>query len=184
MIRNIFLTGEKQVGKSTLLDGLIGRRGIVHSGFRTMPLIIQGVRKGNYLHGFVELPPFVNDSVVSIRSGAHSSVPVPQVFEDLGCAILRASLVGQAPAILLDELGASELTCSAFSQLVLDCLEGQRPVVGVLQKKTSPLLEAIKTRPDTLVLTVTVENREALVKVLDDAWEEAIGGAAKPGVNR
>lgn len=88
MANNLFLTGEKQVGKSTLLDALIRETGLRHTGFRTMPLRIDGVLKGHYFHGFVPLPPFVNDSVTTIRVAQQGVIGVEEVFETLGVRVL------------------------------------------------------------------------------------------------
>ena len=163
MAKNLFLTGEKQVGKSTLLDALIRETGLRHTGFRTMPLRIDGVLKGHYFHGFVPLPPFVNDSVTTIRVAQQGVIGVEEVFETLGVRVLTDSLAAAEPFILMDELGRQELKAKEFSRLVEACLDSPKRVIGVLQKKESPLLDRIKNREDTLVLTVTTENRDSLL---------------------
>ena len=43
--RHLFLTGEKQVGKSTLLRELIRREDLSCGGFETRPLTADGVRR-------------------------------------------------------------------------------------------------------------------------------------------
>ena len=45
---------------------------------------------------------------------------------------------------------------------MLACLDGCRPVLGVLQKGDYPLSAAIRARGDVLLLTVTPENRDML----------------------
>ena len=74
--RHLFLTGEKQVGKSTLLRELIRREGLSCGGFETRPLMADGVRRGFLLHSLLPMPPYENDCVISVRLGERRSVPV------------------------------------------------------------------------------------------------------------
>ena len=72
--RHLFLTGEKQVGKSTLLRELIRREGLSCGGFETRPLTADGVRRGFLLHSLLPMPPYENDCVISVRLGERRSV--------------------------------------------------------------------------------------------------------------
>lgn len=161
--KHIFLTGEKQVGKSTLLNKLIDRCGIVHSGFRTQPLMMNGERKGFMLHGYVPLPVWEQDAVISVRLAQRMTVPVPEAFRANGVSILSASRESNAPFILMDELGRLESGVPEFCQAVLDTLDGDKRVIGVLQQCDAPLVSAVAARSDVLVVTVTPDNRDALV---------------------
>ena len=67
--RHLFLTGARQVGKSTLLRALIARESLACAGFETKPLCVDGERRGFIMHGLVPMPPFVNDCVISVRLG-------------------------------------------------------------------------------------------------------------------
>ena len=71
--------------------------------------------------------------------------------------------------IMMDELGIFEKDASAFRQAVVDCLNSDCHVLGVLQKADDPYLDAILNRSDVLVFTVTKENRDALVQPLLEA---------------
>ena len=134
--RHLFLTGEKQVGKSTLLRELIRREGLSCSGFETRPLMADGVRRGFLLHSLLPMPPYENDCVISVRLGERRSVPVLPAFEENGVAMLRRSL------------------------------DSGRRVLGVLQCCDAPLVRQIAAREDVLLLTVTPENREQLPPLL------------------
>ena len=71
--------------------------------------------------------------------------------------------------IMMDELGIFERDASAFRQAVVECLDRECHVLGVLQKADDPFLEEILNRPDVLVFTVTLENRDELVQPVLDA---------------
>lgn len=164
--KHLFLTGEKQVGKSTLLRRLIEERALDCSGFETRAFFLNGERRGFTLHGRVDMPPYENDCVVCVRIAEKKSVPVPEVFASSGTAILKKSLEADAPYILMDELGRLESSIPAFTQQVISALDGNKRVLGVLQKCDSALIEQIKAREDVTVLVVTPENREELLDIL------------------
>lgn len=164
--KHLFLTGSKQVGKSTLLRRLIEAKALNCAGFETRAFMIDGERRGFTLHGRVDMPPFENDCIVCARIGERMSVPVNETFDQNGVSILQRSIASDAPYILMDELGKLERGAEAFCAQVIACLDGEKRVLGVLQKCDSPLIEAIKTRGDVSVITVTAENRDLLFDML------------------
>lgn len=167
--RHLFLTGERQVGKTTLLRGLIAREGLNCAGFETRPFCVEGQRRGFVMHGLVPMPPFENDCVISVRLGERRSVPVLPAFEENGVEILRRSLEGDADFLLMDELGRLERDAQRFGAQVMACLDSEKRVLGVLQRCDAPLIQSIAAREDVLLLTVTEENRDALLEKLV-AW--------------
>lgn len=169
--KHLFLTGEKQVGKSTLLSKLIEARQLNCAGFETRAFYLNEERRGFTLHGRVEMPPYENDCICCARVGERRSVPVLSVFEENGVQILSKSLSSPAPFILMDELGRLERQADSFIRQIYACLDSDKRVLGVLQKCSSEHVEAISRRDDVTVLTVTPENREALLGQLIAAFE-------------
>lgn len=165
-IRHLFLTGERQVGKSTLLRRMIQAHDLRCSGFETRALMLDGERRGFTLHARVPMEPFQNDCVVCVRMAERKSVPVLPVFEENGVALLRASMAAPEPFILMDELGRLEREAHGFCAQALACLDSGKRVIGVLQQCDAPLIQAIRARSDVQILTVTRENRDALAERL------------------
>ena len=161
--RHIFLTGARQVGKSTILRGLIKRRGLDCAGFETRPFYIGDERRGFTLHGRVDMPPYENDCIVCVRVGERRSVPVLPVFEENGVDILKRSLESESPWLLMDELGRLERDAARFCAQVLACLDSDKRVLGVLQACDAPLVCAVRAREDVSVIEVTPENREEVL---------------------
>lgn len=169
--KHLFLTGDKQVGKSTLLRKLIEAKRLDCSGFETKAFYQDDERKGFTLHGRVDMPPYENDCICCARIGEKKSVPVLPVFDENGVRILQASLASSSPYLLMDELGRLERQAVAFIAQLYACLDSDKRVLGVLQKCSSAHVEAISRRDDVTVLTVTPENREALLGQLIAAFE-------------
>lgn len=169
--KHLFLTGDKQVGKSTLLRKLINAKALDCSGFETRAFYLNDQRRGFTLHGRVEMPQYENDCICCARIEEKRSVPVLPVFEENGVKILKESLSSSAPFILMDELGRLERQAECFISEVFTCLDSAKRVLGVLQKCSSEHVETIAKRDDVTVLTVTEENRETLFKMLTDSFE-------------
>lgn len=164
--RHLFLTGDKQVGKSTLLRRLIEVRQLDCAGFETQAFFLNGERRGFTLHGRVDMPPYRNDCICCARIEEKRAVPVLPVFEENGVLILKRSLASPAPFLLMDELGRLEREASGFIGQVEACLDADKRVLGVLQKCNSAHVARIAQRKDVTVLTVTPENRDKLLEML------------------
>lgn len=167
--RHIFLTGEKRVGKSTLWKKVLAQAGIVPQGFQTLPYEVEGRFAGYRLHCLGTLPEgFHNDIPISVHMKPGTHIPIPESFELFGTAILTEA-AASGGILLMDELGRLERNALCFQQAVLRCLDADCSVLGVLQKTESAFLNHIQTRPDVLVISVTAENRDSLVRPLLEA---------------
>ena len=150
---HLFFTGRKGVGKSTLVRTAIeGKRA---GGFFTRR--VEGVLERPSVHllraGTVDVPSAEN--LLFCCGGADM-----QQFDKLGCGAL-ADAAG-CEVLVMDELGPHEEQAAAFRQAVLRALEGDVPVVGVLQQAESAFLRQVASHPNVRVVTVTEENRDAL----------------------
>lgn len=163
---HLFLTGPKQIGKSTALRRLLEGRDISVGGFRTVRIRLTD---GASIH---MVPPqeteFTDENrIFSRRRGVlHIN---PEDFDRIGCGLLSDSQ--HHDLVLMDELGPAEADSAKFRQAVLDTLDGHVPVYGILQVADSPFLDAIARRPDVQVVTVTEENRDELpLELLKSGW--------------
>lgn len=158
--KHIFLTGDKQVGKSTAIQKVLESLDMKVEGFRTLPYEIEGCIKGFYLHSINPMEEYENNSPICIRVGLQKNKSIPETYENLGVKILKE--VKGDGVILLDEIGKLENKAFLFQQEVFNCLDKHKQVIGVLQKTQSVLVEAISKREDVVVLTVTKENRDEI----------------------
>lgn len=165
--RHLFITGEKGVGKSTVLKKLLEGRDAAVGGFRTVRVRVSG---GGDIH---MLPPDTaavctpENRIFTRRNGVLSIDP--ERFAGLGCALLESR--GPWDLLLMDELGPAESQAPEFQAAVLRQLDGTVPIYGVLQVADSAFLEQVKSHPQVQVETVTAENRDALPKkLLEAGW--------------
>lgn len=151
---------------------MLERSGICPSGFQTLEYLVNGAFRGYRLHGLGRTPEDLgNDVPVSVFLRRKLHLPVTESFEIFGTALLELARE-DGGFILMDELGIFERAAVAFRQEVVDCLNSDCHVLGVLQKADDPFLEEILNRLDVLVFTVTEENRNHLVQSVLDALEQ------------
>ena len=148
---HLFLTGEKGVGKSTLIDYLLAGR--TPCGFRTCR--VEGVlsRPSVHLLTVPDATPAADNLL--FYCGAYS----PERFDTLGVAALENR---SGDVLLMDELGPAEAGAEKFTAAVLAALDGELPVLGVLQQADTPLLRPVARHPRVRLVTVTPQNRNVL----------------------
>ena len=165
--KHLFLTGRKQVGKSTVLGRLLEGRDEVLGGFRTKRVRTEGGADVYMLPPTGEVG-FLPENLLFRRRAGKLELD-PAAFDRLGSAMLEKSR--DAGLLLMDELGPTELEAHGFQQAVRTALDSGPPVYGVLQQADSPFLAQIAAREDVCVITVTEENREDLPRLLlEQGW--------------
>ena len=164
---HIFLTGDVQVGKSTIINKTLAALKIERpGGFRSVsvPDLPDGAMSV-YLLAAAEKAPAMGDfNRVGIRKGCGRGIEkFSQAFETAGVQALKNA--EQSRLILMDEVGRMESGAVQFSARMEALLDGSVPILGVVQKiADTPLTNAIRTHPNVRVLTVTKENREQMAQ--------------------
>lgn len=161
-MKNIFLTGEIQVGKSTAINRALAAAGPKVEGFRTLggPWDEDG---GSYVHMVpADGTESCNDQNRVFYRKLSGGNPCFQVFTDVfetrGPALLKSSPACEL--LLMDEIGIREAECSRFHDAILQALEGEIPVLGVVQIRPGGFLDEIRNHPSVELITVNTENRE------------------------
>lgn len=161
MTRHVFLTGEKQIGKSTLLKKVLDSFEGQIGGFftlRTCEFLKNSFSVHLLTAAVPEKPDETNLLFVCGSCPSYASNETPRRFDRLGCDALSDFL--QKDLILMDELGPHEAEAGRFRQMVLKVLDGPVPVLGVLQDAPSAFLQEIARRPNVTVIRITKENRD------------------------
>ena len=161
----ILICGPRGVGKSTLIrrltalypgpvSGFVTKRETVADGEGLFPI---------YIHPAAcpEARRQYGPENLIGRCDSRRSVRCTPVFDDWGPRLL------EGPGLLLmDELGPAESGAKKFCEAVLAALDGDLPVLGVLQKADTEFLRAVAGHPRVRLVTVTVENRDELRRTM------------------
>ncbi len=159
---NLFLTGEIQVGKSTLLKKLIQKSGLRPGGLETGfgPWRAEESRR---LFLYPYGAPDYSEDAVCARMGPEGKTVCPAVFDRRGAALIRAAAADpETDVVVLDELGFLEKDAMEFRAAVLEALRSPKPVWGVLRLGGGCWGDVDLGR----IVTVTVENRDELIREL------------------
>ena len=157
---NIFLTGQTQVGKSTIINRFLkSHNGLNIGGFKTISNFKKdiGVYGGVYiLPASMDEPDYTENSLVGNRVLKPKSFP--EVFDVKGVEILQSNT--NKDLILMDEIGFMETEALKFSEALLNILDSNIPVIGVVKPMDKGLPLEVKNHPKTILLEITEENRE------------------------
>ena len=164
---HIFLTGNRRVGKSFLLQRVLSEIDVPLSGFTTSwgeeeegttPLIlsnVSGTKKAVAAYRYTDDRP---------------RKVFEDVFETLGVECLR-ELEG---LVIMDELGRFEASTEVFRTRVFEVLESDLPVFGVVRDMELPFLDAVRNHPKTEVIRITEENREEMYHTVLEKIQEIL----------
>ena len=160
--KHIFLTGNVQVGKSTVIDKVLDGLNVTVGGFRSG----SGQERhenGRWLYLWDAGRAPVCDEVHRVAYiTPEERQSFPEQFDRLGCDALRHAKTSGVDLILMDECGFLERNAAKFQAEVLDTLDGDIPVFGVVRLRSSGWTDAIRNHPKVTLITVTEENRDEL----------------------
>lgn len=167
--KHIFLTGKVQVGKSTIIRRLLSSEvcaGKTLGGFRTVNL-------GRYVYimgADQTISQCSEKNICGYRYMDRCNVDsYPEVFDGLGCSLLENT--DRADIIVMDELGFLESKARLFQRRILEILDGDTPVIGVIKPKRSEFLDRVREHPQVTVLEITPENRRERLKSICSSAE-------------
>ncbi|WP_137743878.1 nucleoside-triphosphatase [Robertmurraya siralis] len=159
---NILLTGNKQVGKSTIINKIIEDYPGGVCGFKTV--MKQTPRRQFFISEFQKSAAIIANSVERTRS--YPLPPISSTFDNEGATILKRCFIQSPELIIMDELGLFENRAFYFQKLVHKGLNSDIPILGVLKDKPSRFLNSIRDREDVEIIRVSEENRNQLVKIV------------------
>lgn len=157
-MNNIFITGERGIGKSTLLNKVIKNVDCSIGGF-IQEKIFNNKRtvfnvnslynlKDSYTIGIYDKEKEVLDSDM-------------RVFNTISEEILLKSL-DNSELIILDELGFMEEKAPLFKDTVFKILNSDTTVLGVLKECDTNFIKQIKMRKDVQVIRINENNRDSI----------------------
>lgn len=156
MIRHIFLTGAKQIGKSTLIRKALEKYSGKLGGFLTVRTkkLLKDRYSVHMLHPNGDVEPD-ESNLLFVCSKADGRIS--ERFDRLGCNALMKCY--DSDLIIMDELGPHEADASMFRSSVLKQLDKNIPIIGVLQAPASKFWNEVIEHPHTRVIEVSEKNR-------------------------
>lgn len=172
--KNIFLTGDKGCGKSTLVEKYAANSRINCVGFKMKWNYRQGNKTSLIILPFSRYSDYIPDNkkypesfyIAGIWEKSRA-IPVLEGFENAGVKILEESLKyslndTDKSLIVMDELGVLEKNAIGFINMVQKILDSNVRVLGVLKKKSSAFSEILNSRNDTFIIDLDITDRNTI----------------------
>lgn len=167
VIINIFLTGKKRVGKSTILEDILKELKYSFGGYVTERKV-ENDKRIFTIKSLYDGNSRFNIAKVNINN--YEKKVFIEVFEKNLINILDNSMKYR-DIIVLDELGSVENDINIFTSKVYELLDSKKPVVGVIKEYDCEFLNNIRNRKDVKLIEVTENNRDMIkdeiLKLLD-----------------
>ncbi len=150
---HVFLTGDKGCGKSWAVRQTAELLGRPCFGFVTRFDGLDRHASSLYL-----LPASTAEQTDRMHLAAFwqdgKLQPILECFDIFGTALLAEARTHPEGLILMDECGRLEKEAYVFQKEILQCLDGDIPVLGVL-RKDQPWHDFIKSHPRVRVITIS-----------------------------
>ncbi len=166
-----FLTGDLQVGKSTIIARFLEQTGLRVGGFKTVAQPWSETGSDIFLIPADGTGVFADENRIISRKRSESGCQMqvyPLVFDAKGASLLNKT--SPCDLMIMDELGFTENDALAFQRAVFACLDGIRPVLGVVRSKQTPFLDRVRAHPKVRVIEVTTGNRQDVLRQLLQEW--------------
>ena len=165
-----FVTGQPGIGKTTIILKTVDD--LKNMGFKVGGMLSREVREKGTRVGF-EIVDFGTEKRGWL---AHVNQPEgPQVskyrvnlrdLDNIGAGCIR-NAVTDAQIVVVDEIGPMELHSSAFKEAVVQAVNSDKPLLGVIhQRARDPLIEQLRKRDDAEIVEATYGNRTNLHNLL------------------
>lgn len=171
--KHILICGRPHVGKTTLIHKLLADYTGRISGYTTKLGMKENHWKYFYLYP-ADATEYIPSEANCIGWGngkeRHTN---REIFEGLGIPYLKENV---GDLILMDEIGFMETGAPDFCQAILDCLDGDTPVLAAVKDKPGvEFLDAVRNHPNAQIYWITKENRDELYEEVKAAFAEMMG---------
>lgn len=156
----IFLEGNKGVGKSTIIEKILSDFDGDFGGFVTKKMKTSLDEYGGIFIfdvNYKNLKP-TQENRVGICGLEMIIKKFSETFDKMGVEFL--SFKSKPDLVVMDELGVLEKNAVEFKKRVIEVINQDIDIIGVIKKKEDGFLKSIRQREDILIFEVTLENRD------------------------
>ncbi len=159
--QNLLLTGRPGIGKTTLIRAIVEKLGPSKAG----GFWSKEIREGGCRVGF-SIETLSGQTGVLAHCGLNSGPRLGRYFvniKDINEIVVPALVNARQSdkLIIIDEIAKMELFSKEFAREVWRCLDSQR-VVATIQQRRDEFLDEVRARKDVRLLELTVSNRNEM----------------------
>jgi len=157
MIKNILLTGRPRTGKTTILKEII--KDLDCGGFYTEEIIQNNRRTG------FKIKTLDGKEGILAKEGLKGRYRLGRyrinlrALEEIGIRAMEEALKNK-DIIVIDEMGKMEFFSKKFKDFVLNALDSNKRVIGVIHRE---FLDIVNLREDTKIFKVSLNNHQEII---------------------
>ena len=178
VIKNIVITGNPGVGKTTLIRDIISKLSVSAGGFYTAEVRDERGKRWGFkiidLDGREEVLASVE--LISQRRVSKYGVDVGAV-DRIGVTAIQDAMRRDG-IIVIDEIGRMELTSKRFRNVALKALDSRKLVLGTIAMKDTNFAKRLKERQDTRVVKLTRANFSEVATHIERLLRQLLVGKA------
>lgn len=157
-IKNILITGNPGVGKTTLIKNIISKLNISAGGFYTSEIRNSEGKRWGFKIISLDGKEDIMASVQIISRYRISKYGVNiTVIDRIGVSAI-ADAIKNKDIIIIDEIGRMELFSKEFANITIDALDSPKIVLGTVTAKNTNFTKKIKERTDTKIVKLNRVN--------------------------
>lgn len=166
-MKNIIITGNVNIGKSTVLKKVLDMLGINSqyiSGLKTQSCLRQSKITRYYMEPInigIKLPR-IEKRIIGIGVDGNKVQSFTSNFEKFGVKVLDNCLNNTSKLVVIDELGVFEKYAYNFQRKIHQVLNSNKLVIAVIKQVSVPFLNEIRSRQDVLLYEITECNRDII----------------------
>lgn len=147
-MKNILITGSRQIGKTTCIRKVLELLEVNVAGYQTLPYEMNGTFYGYEMINLVT----GKKQAISQRKEDGKFVGIESAFETFGVNCLKEAIDSSLNLIVLDEIGRFESNSKNFIRQLHKVFDSHKTVIAVIKKEPIAFIEEIKSRDDVLLL--------------------------------
>lgn len=163
ILHNIFLTGEKGIGKTTIIYKILDHLNCDVDGYTVKP-IVHGTLKDFYITSIKD-----DTKKALMATGDITKRKIINIYEDslnnFGAELIN-NCIKTNDIIVLDEIGFIESNCNNFKNAITSALNSNKVVLGVLKEFNGDFINNIRSRDDVILFVVNQKNRAQIPVVI------------------
>lgn len=159
MVKNILITGKPGCGKTSLIREIIQELNLNAGGFFTQEIRERGVRRGFKIITLNGKEGILADVTITSPYRVSKYKVNIKDLEKIGVKSILEALK-KNKIIIIDEIGKMEMFSEKFKKAVISALSSKNLVLGTIKLMPDSFTTKIKTRSDTKIFHLTLENRK------------------------
>lgn len=158
IIKNILITGNPGVGKTTLIKSLIAKFSISAGGFYTSEIRDENGKRWGFKIISLDGKEEIMASVEIISNHKVSKYGVnAEAIDSVGIKAIRDAMINK-DLIVIDEIGRMEMASKKFRDIVMETLDSKKLVLGTIAIKQTNIIKKVSERQDTKIIRLTRDN--------------------------